>query len=248
MKILVNQIATEYADGGEGPVMLMLHGWKDTLHTFDPLLPELAKKFRVVRVDMPGFGASELPPAAWALDDYVDFVAAFIAKLDLSVEVLVGHSFGGRVNIKGVSRGTLIPHKIVLIASAGVAERKTLRNRSLKALAKVGKLALLPLPQRVKNSLRSRLYKNIQSDYENAGPLKETFVRVIAENLSAAAARIKTPTLLIWGSADTQTTLEEGARLSRLISGSRLEVIQAAGHFVHREHPEAVASMITEFI
>ena len=247
MKIIVNDIATEYMDGGTGPVILMLHGWKDSLHTFDPLIPALTQAHRVVRLDLPGFGGTETPQKNWKLDDYVEFVAALISKLKLDVRVLAGHSFGGRVAIKGLAEGVFTAQKLVLIASAGVAERNTLRNKSLKVLAKVGKLATLPLPKRLKNSLRNRLYKNIQSDYANAGALKETFVNVISENLSASAAKIPVPTLLIWGSADNETPLEEGVRLSGLIKGSKLELLQAAGHFVHREHPDVVALMITDF-
>jgi len=248
MKVIVSGIATEYADDGEGPVMLMLHGWKDSLHTFDPLVPALAQKFRVVRVDLPGFGATEMPPEAWKLDDYADFVSAFTGKLRLDVRVLVGHSFGGRIAIKGTARGKFAPEKLVLIASAGVAQRKTLRVSSLKVLAKVGKLATLPLPRSVKTKLRNRLYESIKSDYANAGALKDTFVNVISENLSSAAEDIKIPALLIWGSADTETTLEEGVRLSELIHGSKLELLQAAGHFVHREHPERVVKMMLAFL
>lgn len=248
MKLIVKGIATEYADEGEGPVLLMLHGWKDSLHTFDPLVPALGQKFRVVRMDLPGFGGTELPSGTWKLDDYVDFVAAFSEKLGLRIHALAGHSFGGRVVIKGVSCGKLRPEKIVLIASAGVAQRKTLRNSSLKVLAKVGKLATLPLPRSVKTKLRNRLYKNIKSDYANAGALKDTFVNVISEDLSPAAKEIRTPALLIWGSADTETTLEEGVRLSGLIRDAKFELLQAAGHFVHREHPEAVTKMMTAFL
>ncbi|MCE9541285.1 alpha/beta hydrolase [Candidatus Kaiserbacteria bacterium] len=247
MKVIVNGVATEYADDGTGPVILMLHGWKDSLHSFDPLIPVLTQAYRVVRLDMPGFGGTEMPPKNWVLGDYVDFVGGFISKLKLDVHTLAGHSFGGRVAIKGVADGMFTPAKLVLIASAGVAERNTLRNKSLKVLAKVGKLATLPLPKSVKNKLRNRLYKNIQSDYTNAGTLKDTFVNVISENLSGAAKEVTVPALLIWGSADTETTLEEGVRLGGLIKNSRLELIQAAGHFVHREHPDTVARLIGDF-
>ena len=248
MRVIVEGIATEYNDEGSGPVILMLHGWKDDMRTFNPLVAELGAGYRIVRLDLPGFGGSELPPRAWRLDDYVDIVAAFVQKLNLDVAVVVGHSFGGRIAMKGIARDTLAPKKLVLIASSGVAKRNTLRINALKALAKVGKLATLPLPRRIRNSLRERLYKNIRSDYANAGALRETFKNILAEDLSKAAGRIQTPTLLIWGSADTETPLEEGLRLSELIRGSIFTLVQAAGHFVHRDHPKEVAAAIEKFL
>ncbi|MBV9159313.1 MAG: alpha/beta hydrolase [Candidatus Kaiserbacteria bacterium] len=248
MKIIVNNIATEHMDEGAGPVILMLHGWKDTLHTFDPIAAQLKEKFRIVRLDMPGFGGTELPRETWSVGDYADFVGAFASKLGITPHALVGHSFGGRVILKGIGTQTLAADKLVLIAAAGLAKRRKVRAAALKALATVGKVATLPLPKRMKQGLRDRLYKSIKSDYGNAGPLKAIFQRTIAEDLSSVAAAIKKPTLIIWGSADTETPLEDGVRLSELIKDSQFELFQAAGHFVHREHAEAIAQKIIEFL
>ncbi|MFA7309587.1 MAG: alpha/beta hydrolase [Candidatus Paceibacterota bacterium] len=248
MKVIVDGLAIEYRDEGNGPVVLMLHGWKDTLHTFDPLVPALAENHRVIRVDLPGFGGSEMPKDAWGVPEYAAFVAAFMRKANVSAHAVIGHSFGGRLTLWGIGQGVFAAQKIVLIASAGVAERKTVKNASLRALAKVAKIAALPLPKRMRDQLRQRLYAGIKSDYAQTGRLRETFVKTIALDLSAEAAKIEIPTLLIWGSADPQTPLSEGVRLSKLIKGSTFSLIEAAGHFVHREHPDKVAASIAAFI
>jgi pimeloyl-ACP methyl ester carboxylesterase len=248
MKIIVDNVATEYKDEGSGPVLLMLHGWKDSLRTFDALIPGLVGKYRIVRLDLPGFGGSELPPAAWGVPEYTTFVAACIQKLALRPAAIIGHSFGGRVAIYGTAHGLLSTEKVVLIGAAGVAERRSFRNASLRALAKVAKIATLPLPQRVKDSLRTRLYAGIKSDYAQTGALRETFLKTISLDLSTAAAKIRVPALLIWGSADTQTPLEEGVRMSTLIKGSTFRLVHSAGHFVHAERPAEVAGYISEFV
>lgn len=248
MKIIVQGIATEYADEGAGPVMLMLHGWKDTLHTFDALAAHLSDQYRIVRLDMPGFGATDMPDPMWRLDDYVDFVEAFIEKLNLHVDTLVGHSFGGRVIIKGVSRTIFAPRRVVLIAAAGVAERNMGRGVALKMVAKIGKFATSPMPQGIRQQLRHRLYKTVGSDYHASGRLKDIFLNVVQENLTADAPLITMPTLLIWGTEDTQTPLSEGEKLHHLIRGSRLETIRGASHFVHQEHAEKIASLLRTFL
>ncbi len=249
MLSIVNELAVEYEDTGTGKTVVMLHGWKDDLRTFDDITQSLSDSFRVVRVDLPGFGGSEAPHDDWALNDYVGFVRDFLDKLHIKPDILAGHSFGGRITIKGVATGMLQPKKIVLISSAGVARRKTLKNSVLAALAKVGRAATaIPPFSFWKQEIRRRLYEALGSDYFRAGALRGTFLNTIKEDLSEIAKDITVPTLIIWGSADDTTPINEGRRLNQLISGSRLQVINGAGHFVHREHPQEVADAITQFI
>ena len=249
MKIIIQNIATEYRDEGSGPVMLLLHGWQDNNHTFDALVPYFFHTHRMIRIDLPGFGQSEMPPASWNLDDCVRFVAAFIDKLNLAVAVLVGHSFGGRIVIKGIADKKLHADAVVLIASAGVALRHPARTLFFAVGAMAWRMiTAIPLFRFWKETIRKKLYRMIGSDYADAGALSDTFVRIIAEDVSASARMIEMSVLLIWGADDTQTPLAEGRRLSSLISQSTLRVINKAGHFVHKEHPREVARIIKEYM
>lgn len=250
MKIIVDNLAVEYADEGTGPVILMLHGWKDDLHTFDDLAPLLSGSWRIIRLDLPGFGQSETPQnMQWNLGDYACFVKDFIHKLGLDVDVLLGHSFGGRIVIKMSATNILHARKNILIASAGIAKRRTWRNSILTVMAKIGRIATdLPPFRRWKHELRRGIYKKLGSDYFGAGTLKDTFLNIIKEDLSSAASAMTTPTLLIWGQHDTQTPLSDATRLSQLIRNARLKIINGAGHFVHKEDPHGVAALIREFL
>lgn len=249
MKIIVQNLATEYQDEGSDPVMLFLHGWQDSSRTFDALASHLSQGWRVIRLDLPGFGQTEMPPIAWNLSDYVEFVAAFIGKLNLHIAVLVGHSFGGRIAIKGIAENHLHVDKVVLIASAGVTPRKSIRNIFLAMGTLVGR-AVIALPPFCfwREGLRQKLYRLIGSDYANAGALSDIFVRIIAEDLSAQARLLDIPTLLIWGAHDTETPLADGQRLTSLIRGSVLRVIDDAGHFVHKKKSREVAQIIQKFL
>ncbi len=249
MKTIVQNIATEYQDEGDASVILFLHGWQANLHTFDAIASILKKENRVIRMDLPGFGESEFPKGDWSLDDYVEFVRDFIDKLGVSVDVIVGHSFGGRIAIKGQAENILHARKLVLIASAGVSKNRNFRNSLLKVIAKIGGMATF-IPPLVfwRDKIRERLYNIVGGDYSDAGPLKKTFLKIIKEDLSTAASQITTPTLLIWGTDDTETPLADGQRLSRLIPNSKLEIINGAGHLIHREKPNDVAGLIQNFI
>ncbi|MBI5456491.1 alpha/beta hydrolase [Candidatus Kaiserbacteria bacterium] len=248
MKTIVQNLAVEYDDQGSGPVVLMLHGWKDSLRTFDALIPYLAKH-RIVRLDLPGFGGSEMPRNTWNIAAYVDFVRSFVEKMNLQVDTIVGHSFGGRIAIRGVGSRILKPKRMVLIAAAGLAKRRTLRNQLLGAMAKIGRFVTMVPPFSLwRNQLRQALYESIGSDYFTAGALKDTFVSVVAENLSEFASKITVPTLIVWGKNDTTTPLEQAIRIKELVHGSTLRVVDTAGHFVHREMSGEVAKSIEEFL
>ena len=226
-----------------------MHGWRNDLHSFDAVARGLAASCRIIRLDFPGFGGTEFPQKTWALDDYVRFVADFIKKLDISVDVLCGHSLGGRIIVKGLGSGELHSKKAILIASAGIAKKKTWRNRMLKVVAKVGKVVTSVPPFSFwQNALRRKLYAYAGSDYNNAGTLKDTFVKLVGEDLSASAQKITVPVLLVWGDRDMETPLSDGVRLSRLIPGSVLKVLPDAGHHVHQEKPEEVARAIKAFV
>ncbi len=248
MKTIVNNLAVEYEDHGNGPVLLLLHGWQDNLHTFDKLFPILLKSWRVIALDLPGFGKSESPKTAWNLSVYVAFVKEFLKKIDVSPNVIIGHSFGGRIAIKGLSTKILAAHKVVLIASAGIAKTNTARSLLFTYAAKIGKVVTyIPPFFFYRNTLRKRLYDRSGSDYMNAGALKETFLNVVREDLSHDAESITIPVLLLWGSNDTQTPLSDGQKFARMIHGAKLQVFEGAGHFVHREKPKEVAQAIRSF-
>jgi len=249
MKVIVQHIATEYSDEGAGPTLLLLHGWQDTRHSFDAIATLLSKEYRVIRLDLPGFGQTETPRESWDVDAYIDFVNAFMKKINSKPQGMVGHSFGGRIIIKGVATKVFNPQKIVLISPAGVAKRNTMRQSVYAAGALVGKV-LINIPPFLfwKSSLRKNIYRWMRSDYLTTGEMKETFLRVIQEDLSKYAAEIQNETLLIWGNTDTVTPIAEGKTLEKLIVGSKLITLQNCGHFVHKENPKIVAEYIKNFL
>jgi pimeloyl-ACP methyl ester carboxylesterase len=249
MKVIVENLAVEYKDEGQGPVLFLLHGWMDSLRTFDALAAELSTKYRIVRIDLPGFGESEMPHKPWHVADYVNFVAGVCKKLNVEPAAFVGHSLGGRIVLKGLAEKTLSAQKAVLIASAGVADRNTLRNWSFKMIAKAGKAATAVPPfTMLRAKLRGRLYAAAKSDYQSAGAMTPTFLNVIGENLAPLAPLVSVPTLLVWGNNDTTTPIVEGERLCSLMPDAKLEVIDGAGHFVHREKAQEVARLISGFV
>ena len=118
---------------GQGNPVILLHGWLANLETMRPIANELCKNFKVYLVDIVGFGKSDLPEHPLKTDDFGNFLRDFIEKLNIKNPILIGHSNGGRMIINAVGRGIVAPKKVVLIDSAGIKPK-----RSVKYYLKIG--------------------------------------------------------------------------------------------------------------
>ena len=251
MKVLVNNQLIEYKDEGLGRVLLLLHGWGTDLTTFNQLSSHLSKEFRVIRFDFPGFGQSPEPDDSWLVEDYSRLTCDLLKKLKIErVYAIIGHSFGGRVIIKGVSQGYLNPEKVVLIGSAGIKPNNTLKKSVFKSIAKVGKVTTsLPGINKLQPHLRKQLYTSAGSqDYLNAKQMQGTFAKVVDEDLLPFVPKIAQPTLLIWGENDTETPVSDAVKIDLSLASSDLKIIPNAGHFVYNDAYEKVVEYLDGFL
>ncbi|HET9173786.1 MAG TPA: alpha/beta hydrolase [Candidatus Saccharimonadales bacterium] len=248
MQIVVNQLMTRYDIAGKGKTVLLLHGWGDNLDGLRGLQNALATHYKVISLDLPGFGHTQAPPSVWNLDDYATFVAAFLQKIGLtSLAGLVGHSNGGALAIRAVSLGVLSPQKLVLLAASGIRTTQSSRRMLLSATAKIGKGTTFWLPERYRRILRQRLYTAAGSDMLVVPHLQETFKVTVRQDVQADAATITLPTLLVYAKDDRAVPVADGETYHKLITNSELHTLPG-GHFVHLEHADTVAKAITEFL
>ena len=118
----IEGLSINYVKEGQGENLLLLHGWGTNLSLFSAIIETAKKCYTVYAVDFPGFGGSDEPKEPWGVDGYVDFVIAFCKKMGIEKTVLLGHSFGGRVIIKLLSRDNcpIEVEKVILTGSAGI--------------------------------------------------------------------------------------------------------------------------------
>jgi pimeloyl-ACP methyl ester carboxylesterase len=140
--------------------------------------------------------------------------------------------------------------KLILLASAGIRESGSARNRLYAGVSKVGKAALsIPGLRRYQKTAKNKLYKQVgNSDYLQSGELKQTFMNIINEDLQSDASKIHEPTLLIYGKDDIETPVKTGEQLKKAIPDSSLEIIPNGGHFIHQEQTTLVAGLIEGFL
>lgn len=248
MQTVIADILTTYRMSGKGNDILLIHGWGDSLQTYDGLSRDLAREYRVTALDLPGFGATEPPKDVWGLEEYAAFLADFTDKLRIRPYAVIAHSNGGAVAIKAAASGRLKPEKLVLLASSGIRDRQKFRRFLLKIIAKIGKVTTFWLPVRIKRKLQKKLYGVAGSDMHVVPHLQETFKRTVRQDVQADARRLNVPVLLVYGGDDRATPVLYGQIYNRLIQNSTLQILEGAGHFVHHDEPERVAGDIKEFL
>lgn len=255
MQVIVDSLLTSYLSFGgskdtkTGACVLLLHGWADSSAGWQQFASDLSSPERqVVVVDLPGFGGTQAPGSDWGLDEYAAFIASFIAKLRLTPTSVVGHSNGGAIAIRGLAGGQFSTKRLILLASAGVRGQQRGRNAVLRSVAKAGKALGRPLPAGMRSGLHRRLYAAAGSDMLVAEHMSGSFKRVVGDDVQADAAKLDLPVLLIYGEDDQATPVAFGRMLHRAIPGSRLEVVERAGHFLHQDQPQRLKRAIEDFL
>lgn len=249
MQVVIDSILTNYEITGEGKVVLLIHGWGDNLRTFQGLTEELSKNYKIITLDLPGFGATSVPGSAWGLDEYAKFIALFMQKLDVAKPLaILGHSNGGAIAIRGLAKQILEADKLILLAAAGIRSEYKSRKAYLRAMARIAKTALRPLPKAVQKSVKHKAYKKIGSDLFVAENLQETFKKIVTDDTQGDAKSIKIPSLIIYGSDDEATPIRYGKIYHSAIVRSQLSIIDGADHFLHQSHLKVVTSLIEEFL
>jgi len=252
MKVLVDGQLIEYKKEGTGKTILLLHGWGDSLATFDDIAVYLVTRgFEVIRFDFPGFGNSPAPVHTWGVVDYARLTSNVLTKLKITdLYAVIGHSFGGRVIIKSFANNVLKVDKVILIGAAGIKPARSFKKQIFKSIAKVGKVATaVPGLRRLRNNLRAKLYNAAGStDYLLAGNMQKIFLRTINEDLLPEVASVNVPTLLIWGQEDYETPVKDGITMEQRIKDSRLVVVPETGHFVFKDDFTAIKKELDLFL
>jgi pimeloyl-ACP methyl ester carboxylesterase len=236
---------------GDGRPVLALHGWAGSVKSFWPVAERLAPQgYQVHLIDLPGFGQSDLPSQVWGVEDYMRFVVAYLDDRGLDRTAILGHSFGGRIGLVLAAEHPDRVRKMVLADAAGLRRPLSLNQQARNLFARIARQALTALRL---ETLRTRLQDSYNrryasEDYLNAGPLRETFLRVIEQDLTSYAERIQTPTVLIWGSQDTDTPLWQGRRLEQLIPDAGLIVFEGAGHFSYLDRLHDFVRIVDHFL
>ncbi|MGA1190719.1 MAG: alpha/beta fold hydrolase [Bdellovibrionota bacterium] len=234
--------------------VVMLHGWGAHRGLFDRAAAALHQNgtVRVLTVDFPGFGGSETPRTVWQVDDFVTFLVDVLDALQIpQVDMLVGHSHGGRVSLKSAVSQSERIRKLLLIGSAGVRLPLSFRKRLRVLIFKVCKKLVTLIYWRVTQRERAMQWLREQfgsADYRAAGAMRDTMISVIREDLTPILSQIRQPTLLIWGADDTDTPLRAARILESCIPDAGLVIWEKAGHYAFLDRPDQFDRVSLHFL
>ena len=227
---------------GSGPkTIVFLHGWGGGISSFKGVADVLQDRYKVLNLDFAGFGESQPPDRPYSVEDYAKDVLELLNNLHIQDYYVVAHSFGGRVAIKMCAMGACIS-KLVLVDSAGIKPRfsfvKWIKIRWYKLIKFLVKLRILSI---------KHLDKYGSMDYKKLnGVMRDTFVKVVSEDLSADAKKVKCETLLVWGEKDKDTPLYMAKKLNQCIKNSVIITINGVGHFSYLQKPRLFLNILTE--
>ena len=229
-----------YYDNESDISLIFLHGWGQNIEMMSSLAKPFIKKYNVLLIDLPGFGLSSEPDEVWSLYDYADMVHELVDKLKLKNVILIGHSFGGKISICYSLKYDV--KKLVLLASPYKVKIKieTLKTKLLKVLKKIPLL----------NKLEGYVKKHVGStDYRNASDMmRKILVKHVNTDLSEDVKNIKCPTLLVWGTNDSEVDYEDAVELEMLIPNAGLVTYEGCTHYAYLERLGQTINVLDKFI
>lgn len=252
METVVDGLHIRYQIDGEGETVVVLQGWGTKLEVYASIAEILKSSYRVVRLDLPGFGESEEPKESLDVEGFVDFFLHFLNQLGITKMSLIGHSYGGRMILRLAAREScpVTIDKIVLIDSAGILPKKTpAQLRKIKRYKRMKKIAEWKIVQFFFSQMVED-WKSRQgsADYRAATPrMRECLVKAVNEDLTELLPRIRQETLLIWGDRDTATPISDGKLMEERMPNAGLVTFAGAGHYSFLEQPGLFQRVLCSF-
>jgi non-heme chloroperoxidase len=207
--------------------LIVLHGWGSNKNLMKQTFSPFMDSFRHIYIDMPGFGNSTCN-SALKTTDYARVVELLMIHLNASKDIILGHSFGGKVAL------LLEPKVLVLVASAGIFIPKPLKIRAKIALFKLLKIFGLA---------KFRELFVAQDAKQLSEHMYQTFKNVVDEDFSQEFAEFGGKALLCWGKEDTATPLSSAKKIDSLIKDSTLEVYEG-DHYFFMKNAEDISKHI----
>ena len=249
-------IKMRYAEQGDekGEPVILIHGFTDSWFSYSRVLPLLDKKYRVYAIDQRGHGESDRPLKGYAMKDFAADILAFMDAKNITKATVVGHSMGSFVAMQTVLDAPQRIEKLVLIGTATTARNDV----TLDLQKSVGNLKDPINEKFVRDFQVSTSAQTLPGEFLNevvkqsmklpARVWQAALAGVMAEDYKPKLAKIKTPTMILWGDKENIFLRGEQELLKAKIVNSILKVYPETGHSPHWERPEAFVRDLNEFL
>jgi pimeloyl-ACP methyl ester carboxylesterase len=255
---------------GEGPPLLLIHGFGTNTYTWRHVAPELARDHHVIAVDLKGFGQSDKPfDERYSAADQAELLAQLIEERDLRDITLVGHSFGGGVALllamESDPRLNGRISRLVLLDTIAYPQKMPVffKMLNMPVMSQVG-VRMAPSSWQIEVALKIAYYDDSKIDPAEveayAAPMqtaagKHAIIysarQILPADVDQVAARyssITLPTLILWCDHDRIVPLEVGIKLRRAMPNATLRLVSECGHMPQEEQPAATIGLIRGFL
>ena len=266
--VTVEGIQIRYVSIGNGPPLLLVHGFGEFIEVWIYNIPSLSERFTVYAMDMPGHGKSEEPGQEYNLPFATKFITSFINAMGIQRTNMIGHSLGGLACLSVTLDFPDKVDKLILVDSDGFSKETPLIYR-LATLPLLGEIMLKPtVKAAIRAGMKKRFYNpeliteewvDLSFKYMKMPKTKDTLLNIVRSNTTINGFHpevvitdklhlVNVPTLIIHGMQDTVIPIQQAREASNLIPHAKLKVIEKCGHNPHLEKPEEFNQAVLEFL
>jgi pimeloyl-ACP methyl ester carboxylesterase len=258
-----------FVDAGEGPAVIFVHGLGASWQSWLENIPEFSRDRRVVAMDLPGFGCSDLPEHDISIEHYADWTFRLLDELGIERGTIVGNSMGGFIAADMAIRRPDRVQRLALV-SAAVFWQEYRRAQPLVELARRSDAIVARALTRVTDDVATRPRLRAWALATAGFRYPHLIERQLAHELVRSARRtdgylpalealadfpleeelpkISCPALIVWGAQDTLVPVKDAKRLEALIPDSRRVVFERTGHVAMLERPERFNTLLRAFL
>jgi pimeloyl-ACP methyl ester carboxylesterase len=252
-----------YIDEGSGLPVIMIHGLGGNLLHYKENIPYFKKNFRVIALDLPGYGKSDKPEMSDAVMSYVLLLKKFVSKLGIEEAVLIGNSMGGHISCIFAAKYKKIVKGLVLADSAGLNELNVVEDFYISNVFTETLLSVTP-SFIMETTLKHNFYRPREEiddvlfaqkamvgslDYDAFCHALEVCAKSMAKNtLNDITDEIKCPTLIVWGKNDRLIDVKYASMFREAIENSNLIIYESCGHISQLEKYEDFNRDVEKFI
>lgn len=263
--IEVDGVNVNYIERGAGDYLVLVHGFASSVRTWQDVIPELARNYHVVAIDLKGFGYTEKPlDSDYSTKGLAEFTRRTMDLLGIEQATLIGNSLGGGISLQLAATYPERVQRLVLIDAAAYPHKKPFIV-GCASWPGAGCLASILVARPTFRDSLEQVYFNdslvtdkLVDDYYAAYQLDDATAATleVIEDRSVETeegqlpdyTKIEIPSLVIWGREDLWIPLEQGQRLAQELPQAKLTVIPDCGHVPQEEKPMVVAQLILDWL
>ena len=273
--ITTNGVKLHYVTQGEGDLMLMLHGFPEFWYSWRHQIPEFAKNYKVVALDLRGYNDSDKPAdkSAYVMDEFIRDVEGVIKGLGYDKCILVGHDWGGAIAWNfAYAHPEMVERLIILNLPHPAKFAEGIRNP--QQLLRSSYMFFFQIPWLPEFLIQSSDYQPIETAIKGMAVNKSAITKEDLEAYKDAAAKrgamtatlnyyrnifqqrmtsqdwsvLEVPTLMIWGEKDTALGKELTYGTEAYVRDFQIKYIPDCSHWVQQEQPQLVNQYMREFL